>query len=107
MRKQKGFLLIEIIISAFAVLTVLIAIYGCYNTSILLMINHNVREDAYGLAKKEILLNSNENSLILKDNFWVRRTRKKISGLNNFNIVTIEILNKSKKKVLVNLRKYE
>lgn len=107
MKKQEGFLLVEIIIGALAVFTILIAVYGCYNTSIILMSNHNLREEAYTLAQKELLLDNEVNSLTYKDKFWVKRTTKKISNLNDFKVITIEVLNSSKKKVLVNLRKYE
>lgn len=107
MKKKEGFLLVEIIIGALATFTILIAAYGCYNTSIILMSEHNLREEAYILAQKEILLDSAENSLIFKDCFWVKRTTKKISNLNDLQVVTIEILNTDKNKVLVNLRKYE
>lgn len=107
MKKEEGFLLIEIIISAFAILTVLTAIYGCYNTSIVLMINHKLREEAYILAQKELLSDSNKSSLNLKGKFWVKRSIKNIDSLNNISIVTVEILNKSKTKVYVNLRKYK
>lgn len=107
MGKKEGFLLVEIIIGVLASFTILIAAYGCYNTSIILMTNHNLREEAYTVAQKELLLENEENSLTLKDGFWIKRTTKKISSLNNLEVITIEVLNKSKEEVLVNLRKYK